>query len=171
MYSHALRQGWTKNGPRVDFTQTILFNSAMPLTQGLIEDKLSVLSDFYFNDQVSQFQIQVNAFSSNGKYGYLEKTLTSSKLVYSQFEIPDTLVIGDKVNVPVKITNNLPESSTFELKIDRKYYYHLQFPKKEEPVNFEELAANELAFDKRKSIFENKMSKSHRQNSSMVKIM
>ena len=48
----------------------------------------------------------------------MEKTLTSSKLVYSQFEIPDTLVIGDKVNVPVKIINNLPESSTFELKIE-----------------------------------------------------
>jgi hypothetical protein len=55
MYSHALRQGWRKNGPRTDFTQTLLFTSAMPLTQGLIEGKLSTLTEFYLNDQVSQF--------------------------------------------------------------------------------------------------------------------
>jgi hypothetical protein len=48
----------------------------------------------------------------------VKKTLTSSKLVYSQFELPETLVIGDKLNVPVRITNNLPEASTFELKME-----------------------------------------------------
>lgn len=67
--------------------------------------------------------------------------------------------------------NTQPNKTTFELKIERKYYYHLQFPKKEESLDFEDLAENELSFDRRRSIFDNKISKSHRQNTSIVKIM
>lgn len=67
--------------------------------------------------------------------------------------------------------NTQPNKTTFELKIERKYYYHLQFPKKEEPLNFEDLAVNELYFVKRKSKFDDKISKPHRQHPSIGKIL
>lgn len=64
-------------------------------------------SDFYLNDLVSQFMITVNLYTSNGKYAYAKKTLTSSKNLYSKFTLPTTLVRGDRVSIPITIHNNL----------------------------------------------------------------
>jgi len=41
--------------------------------------------------------------------------LTSSKLLYSEFSLPETMVIGDKLNIPVTVNNNLNETSTVEI--------------------------------------------------------
>lgn len=62
---------------------------------------------FYLNDQVSTFQITVNVFTSEGKYGFIKKTLSANKLVYSQFNVPKTIVADDIINIPIKIQNNL----------------------------------------------------------------
>jgi uncharacterized protein YfaS (alpha-2-macroglobulin family) len=56
---------------------------------------------------VSQFVIQVNAFSSEGKYGYEKRMLASSKLMYAQYELPTTFVQGDVLSIPVMIFSNL----------------------------------------------------------------
>ena len=56
---------------------------------------------------MSQFQIQVNAFSSEGKYGYEKRMLASSKLMYAQYELPTTFVQGDVLSIPVMIFSNI----------------------------------------------------------------
>jgi hypothetical protein len=58
------------------------------------------------NDQVSQFQISVNLFSSKGKQSFLKKQLTSSMAVYSKFTLPESLIRGDVFNVPITVVNN-----------------------------------------------------------------
>ena len=68
-YSHTLRPGWNKLGSRIDFTQTLLFNSAQKLlpTQ---DGKQAYQSKFNLNDQVSSFVVTVNVFSSKGKFAF-----------------------------------------------------------------------------------------------------
>lgn len=61
---------------------------------------------FYLNDQVSQFLINVNLFSSKGKYGFATKTLTSKKLVYAKFTLPSNMLYGDLFSIPVTVYNN-----------------------------------------------------------------
>ena len=92
--------------PRVDFTQTLLFESAKELVQSLEDTTREVTSSFFLNDQVSSFQISVDIFSSNGRYGIAKKTLASSKNLYSQFTLPTTLVRGDKLDIPITVVNN-----------------------------------------------------------------
>ena len=76
------------------------------MTESELSDKLEVMSEFFLNDQVTTFMIRVNAYSSLGKYGYAQKVLNSTKLVYSEFMLPPTLVLGDFLNIPVTIYNN-----------------------------------------------------------------
>jgi uncharacterized protein YfaS (alpha-2-macroglobulin family) len=67
---------------------------------------LMFTSDFYLNDQVSQFVVTVNVYSNKGKYGFAKKTITSSKNTYSWFTLPTTLVAGDQLEIPITIFNN-----------------------------------------------------------------
>ena len=111
LYVHHLPPDWDKNGPRSDFTQTILFESALLLADSeSLSDKLNVMSEFFLNDQVTSFMIRVNAYSSQGKYGYAQKLLNSTKLIYSEFMIPPTLVLGDFLSIPVTIYNNFNQA-------------------------------------------------------------
>ena len=105
-YSHMLRDRYNRFDPRVDFTQTLLFESAKELVQSLEDTTREVTSSFFLNDQVSSFQISVDIFSSNGRYGIAKKTLASSKNLYSQFTLPTTLVRGDKLDIPITVVNN-----------------------------------------------------------------
>jgi uncharacterized protein YfaS (alpha-2-macroglobulin family) len=41
-----------------------------------------------------------------------KKTLTSSMPAYSKFTLPTTLMRGDKVDIPITITNNYPTDMT-----------------------------------------------------------
>lgn len=76
---------------RNDFTQTILFNSALEL-ESTLEKLLSANQSFFMNDQVSTFKVVINVFSSEGRYGYLETDLQSKKLVYAHLEMPKTFI-------------------------------------------------------------------------------
>ena len=108
-FQHALRKDWTINSPRIDFTQTLLFQSAKEMILDSLTQQLAVVSEFFLNDQVSTFQIEVNVFSSEGKYGFAKQLLTSSKLVYSKFTLPETLVQGDSFMIPITLSNNIDQ--------------------------------------------------------------
>lgn len=105
-YSHPLRDGYNQFGPRVDFTQTVYFESAKELSEQVNEAAQKLSSTFFLNDQISQFQISVNLFTNKGKYGTAKKTLKSSRSVYSQFTMPTTFVRGDKLDIPITVSNN-----------------------------------------------------------------
>lgn len=46
-------------------------------------------------------------FTSEGKYGFVKKTISANKLLYSQFNVPKTVVADDIINIPIKIQSNL----------------------------------------------------------------
>jgi len=47
-WAHGLRPGYAKFGPRVDFTETLLFQAAEKMTASL--GGMSLNSSFYLND-------------------------------------------------------------------------------------------------------------------------
>jgi uncharacterized protein YfaS (alpha-2-macroglobulin family) len=65
---------------------------------------------FNLNDQVSQFRISANLFSSKGRLSTQKKELTSSMPAYSKFTLPTTLLRGDKVDIPITVVNNYDSS-------------------------------------------------------------
>jgi len=120
-WSHKIRRDFNKFD-RIDFTQTLLFNSAKEL-EFTKERTYTVRSDFALNDQVSTFRIKVNLFSSEGKYGFAYKDVVSSMPAYSKFTLPTSLVIGDQIDVPVNVVNNHRNSKNIEVKI-KEYVFN-----------------------------------------------
>jgi hypothetical protein len=114
-WSHKIRRDFNRFD-RIDFTQTLLFNSAKELE--FTKDRTyTVRTSFALNDQVSTFRIQVNLFSSEGKYAFAYKDLVSSMPAYSKFTLPTSLVMGDKIDVPVNVVNNHNHFKTIQVKI------------------------------------------------------
>ena len=103
-YAHHLRSNYDKF-TRIDFTQTILFLSAKQLTKQS-DNTFTLRTSFSLNDQISQFQISVNLFSSKGKQRFLKKQLTSSMGAYTKFTLPESLIRGDVFNIPITVVNN-----------------------------------------------------------------
>ena len=61
---------------------------------------------FDLNDQITKFRIEVDLFTSSGKYATATKTLKSAVDIYSQYELPPVLVRQDRVTIPIKLVNN-----------------------------------------------------------------
>ena len=80
-YQHLNRRGYDKLD-RVDFAQTVVFESARELKSNN-NGAYTYNTSFNLNDQVSSFQIEVNVFSTGGKYSFAKKQLVSSRAVYS----------------------------------------------------------------------------------------
>jgi len=93
-----------------------MFQSAKEL-QDFGRKGLKLTSDFYLNDQVSQFVVTVNVYSNKGKYGFAKKTITSSKNTYSWFTLPTTLVAGDQLQIPITIFNNRQSAQRISVEI------------------------------------------------------
>jgi len=47
--------------------------------------------------------------SNYGRYGVVKKQVISGKSAYSKFGLPNSIVIGDKFDVPVTVYNNFEE--------------------------------------------------------------
>ena len=109
-YAHQRRSGWDKFGPRIDFTQTLFFESAKTMKLDEAMKNLETTAKFHLNDQISKFSIRVNVWTDSGKYGFQEKILTSSKSIYSKFNLPNSMIIGDILNIPIQLTNNRDEA-------------------------------------------------------------
>lgn len=86
-----------------------------------VSSKSEIESEFFLNDQVSTFQIEVNVFSSDGNYGYAKQLVTSNKLVYSKFTLPETLVQGDSYSIPITISNNIDQLTVVTLDIEEMH--------------------------------------------------
>jgi hypothetical protein len=119
-YSHQLREHYDKFMTRVDFTQTILFESAQNLTSSTSGEAPKHSTNFFLNDQISQFEISVNLFSSKGKYAIAKKVIKSSTSAYSQLTLPTTMINGDKIEIPITVTNNRNENQNMRL-VAKKY--------------------------------------------------
>lgn len=78
IYSHQLRGGF-EAGERKDFTQTLLFISSTPISI----NTESLTTQFFLNDQISQFQVSINLISSEGKLMHQKSLIQSTKSVYN----------------------------------------------------------------------------------------
>ena len=129
-YFHKIRRDFDRFD-RIDFTQTLLFTSAKEL-EYTRERTYTVSSGFYLNDQVSTFQIQVNLFRSDGKYGFAKRDLVSSMPAYSKFTLPISLVRGDKIDVPISVVNNHSQPKNVVVRV-KEYVFS---PRPAEVANF-----------------------------------
>ena len=111
-YSHPLRKDFDKFGERKDFTQTLLFASAVK-----IDRDMRPLA-FRLNDQISQFQVSVSMFSADGSFGFSKSKIISNKNVYASLTTPITMVRGDVVNIPISVTNNMRESKQIQIVVE-----------------------------------------------------
>ena len=86
---------------RIDFTQTVLFKEFIKVSNGQLK------GSFNLSELITKFRFQVDAVSSNGIYGLNIAQFSTSKDFYIHAEMPFTLTAGDKVNIPITISNNL----------------------------------------------------------------
>ena len=61
---------------------------------------------FHLAEQVSQFVVKVDLYSSKGRYGFGSKTIKSSVPVFAKFSMPTSLIIGDSLKIPITIYNS-----------------------------------------------------------------
>jgi len=57
--------------------------------------------------------ITVNVFTSKGRVAFAQKTFSTKKLAYSTFTVPKVMALGDKLTIPVTITNNKETEITY----------------------------------------------------------
>jgi uncharacterized protein YfaS (alpha-2-macroglobulin family) len=57
-------------------------------------------------DQVSLFRIAANVWGSDGSMGFSHIDFSSTKAAVVDFVLPTTLVMGDKIDVPITVSNN-----------------------------------------------------------------
>lgn len=69
---------------------------------------------FYLPDQVSQFRVDVDLITSEGRMAFSQKTLTSALPLYAKFNLPQALMIGDKLQIPFTINSALDKAMDFE---------------------------------------------------------
>lgn len=112
-YAHQLRPNYNKLGTRVDFTETILF---VPLKQLKGDGNVVTFEadKFFLSDQVSQYEISVDLVSSKGRFGIWKKTFTSALPLYAKFNLPTSMVIGDKMNIPFTVYSAMDKAIDFD---------------------------------------------------------
>jgi uncharacterized protein YfaS (alpha-2-macroglobulin family) len=95
----------------------LVFTSAKILEKLEGQNTYKLTTSFNLNDQVSQFQISANLFSSKGRLSTRKIDLTSSMPAYSKFTLPTTLLRGDKVDIPITVVNNYESAQTVKLRV------------------------------------------------------
>lgn len=61
---------------------------------------------FHVAEQITQFVVSVDLYSSKGRYGFGSKTIKSSIPVFTQFSMPNALIVSDVLSIPVTIYNS-----------------------------------------------------------------
>jgi len=57
--------------------------------------------------------------SSSGRYGTAKKTFISSKPVYSKFTLPNSIIIGDNLDIPITVYNNREEQQSIVVQVEK----------------------------------------------------
>lgn len=70
---------------------------------------------FNLSELITKFRFQVDAVSSTGIYGLSTTPFSTSKDFYLHADMPFTLTAGDKINIPITLSNNLNKPLTVNL--------------------------------------------------------
>lgn len=95
-----------------------MFMSGQEFKPNSLDKGMDYKANFNLNDQVSSFVVTVTVFSNTGKYGFLKQTIVSSKMTYSQFTLPSTLITGDSLNIPIQVFNNRDSSQVIKVEVE-----------------------------------------------------
>ncbi|CDW71584.1 a-macroglobulin complement component [Stylonychia lemnae] len=82
-----------------DLTQTVLFQSALVVKNGLATGK------FNLNDRLSNYILSADAFNANGVLGYNYAQFGTFESFKLSMSAPEFMVVGDAIKIPVNITN------------------------------------------------------------------
>ncbi|MFN8288096.1 MAG: carboxypeptidase-like regulatory domain-containing protein [Chitinophagales bacterium] len=102
----------TKHGSAVyDDRTTIYWSGVVHL-----DDFGNANFDFLTNDEISNFRITAEGISDDGLIGHAEKTYATQDALTITAKFPSEAVNGDVLDIPVVISNTLPNATTAKLK-------------------------------------------------------
>jgi uncharacterized protein YfaS (alpha-2-macroglobulin family) len=103
----------------MDFTETVAFLAGQKLVSYNTSDEVVSLRvpSFNLGEQVTQFVISIDLYSSKGRYGFGTKTIKSSTPVFAKFTTPTSLIIGDALIVPVTVYNSRSTDAVLEYSV------------------------------------------------------
>lgn len=121
-YLHQMREDFNPSSAvRIDFTETVAFVAGTKLQPSLGRTVQLQVPNFHLAEQITQFVVKVDLYSSKGRYGFGSKTLKSSVPVFAKFSTPTSMIVSDVLSIPVTIYNSLTEQVTIEYAvIDRE---------------------------------------------------
>lgn len=98
-------------GLRGDFTETLYWHPVLMLPAG--QGKLS----FELCDSVTSFEVTVFAHTHDGRLGAVTRTIDSRLPFSLAAKLPIEVTAGDRIDVPVAVSNNTPEKRTVDLRL------------------------------------------------------
>ncbi|MGH1337293.1 MAG: MG2 domain-containing protein [Aureispira sp.] len=85
---------------RTDFRSTIYWNPNVVVKNG------EATINFYNNDAITQFRITVEGFGAQGQIGRVEHQYFTQLPFEMLTKVPREVLTGDKINIPLTLTNN-----------------------------------------------------------------
>jgi hypothetical protein len=107
-YAHVRR---SDVGARADFTETLYWHPVLMLPDG----KGTVSFDLC--DSVTSFQVAVFAHTADGRLGAAAKTIESQLPFSLAAKVPVEVTAGDRIDVPVAVSNNTDATRDVALKL------------------------------------------------------
>jgi len=99
-YAHELRENYNPS-ERIDFTETLYWNAG-----ALTDAEGRYNFEFKMNDSITTFAVIADAFTNDGFFGAALSTFTSDASFYVDMRVPSSVTVGDKLSIPVTVTNN-----------------------------------------------------------------
>lgn len=104
---------------RTDFRSTIYWNPSVRVENG--EAQL----EFYNNDAITQFRISIEGFGAQGQIGRMEYKYFTQLPFEMISKVPTEVLTGDKVTIPLTLTNNTSSNITAQLKVTTPAHFKL----------------------------------------------
>lgn len=104
---------------RTDFRSTIYWNPSVRVENG--EAQL----EFYNNDAITQFRISIEGFGAEGQIGRMEYKYFTQLPFEMISKVPTEVLTGDKVTIPLTLTNNTSSKLTAQLNVTTPAHFKL----------------------------------------------
>lgn len=108
-YAHMLRAG-RKPGERRDFSETLYWNAGIQTSP---EGQAQVT--FFLSDSITSFRVMADAYSPRGLLGSGDLLVESKQPFAVEPKLPLEVTVGDLVELPVALVNNLASSLQYNL--------------------------------------------------------
>jgi len=93
-------------------TESVFFSAAKRTSNGKIS------GSFVLSDLITKFRLTANVFNKDGAIGFNQKTLQSQKAFYINYALPVSMVVGDELDIPIYLFNNLDSNAQVNLNIE-----------------------------------------------------